>query len=230
MKIRKRLLTPTGSLPLVSEDVRLELSAPGRAVFQVATSEPVSGEVLFTMGYGVDDADTLFFAGFVERYLPVDDTQARLMCREMSARMDKAIPLALRHPTLRDVLTEYANATGLRFLFPERPYMDTKIPAFNMLGTGLEGLANIGGAFQISDYIWQATGDGSVWLGSWEDSRWPSRPVELPRNVFRNVPADGGKSCPPMPAMRPGVVLNGERVTLVHLSGHQMTLKTREAA
>lgn len=85
-----------GSLPLVSEDVRLELSAPGRAVFQVATSEPVSGEVLFTMGYGVDDADTLFFAGFVERYLPVDDTQARLMCREMSARMDKAIPLALR--------------------------------------------------------------------------------------------------------------------------------------
>ena len=93
MKIRKRLLTPTGSLPLVSEDVRLELSAPGRAVFQVATSEPVSGEVLFTMGYGVDDADTLFFAGFVERYLPVDDTQARLMCREMSARMDKAIPL-----------------------------------------------------------------------------------------------------------------------------------------
>ena len=138
MKIRKRLLTPTGSLPLVSEDVRLELSAPGRAVFQVATSEPVSGEVLFTMGYGVDDADTLFFAGFVERYLPVDDTQARLMCREMSARMDKAIPLALRHPTLRDVLTEYANATGLRFLFPERPYMDTKIPAFNMLGQGLK--------------------------------------------------------------------------------------------
>ena len=166
MKIRKRLLTPTGSLPLVSEDVRLELSAPGRAVFQVATSEPVSGEVLFTMGYGVDDADTLFFAGFVERYLPVDDTQAR----------------------------------------------------------------HIGGAFQISDYIWQATGDGSVWLGSWEDSRWPSRPVELPRNVFRNVTADGGKSCPPMPAMRPGVVLNGERVTLVHLSGHQMTLKTREDA
>ena len=126
--------------------------------------------------------------------------------------------------------SEVANATGLRFLFPERPYMDTKIPAFNMLGTGLEGLANIGGAFQISDYIWQATGDGSVWLGSWEDSRWPSRPVELPRNVFRNVTADGGKSCPPMPAMRPGVVLNGERVTLVHLSGHQMTLKTREDA
>ena len=134
--------------------------------------------------------------GIGERCLPVDDTQAQLRCCEMSARMDKAIPLALRHPTLRDVLTECANATGLRFLFPERPYMDTTIPAFNMLGTGLEGLANIGGAFQIPDYIWQATGDGSVWLGSWEDSRWPSRPVELPRNVFRSVTADGGKSCP----------------------------------
>ena len=229
MKIRKRLVTPTGSLPLVSEDVRLELSAPGRAVFQVGTSAPVSGEILFTIGYGVDEADTLFFAGFVERCLPVDGTQARLMCREMSARMDKAIPLALRHPTLRDVLREHANATGLRFLFPQRPYMDTKIPAFNMLGTGLEGLAHIGGAFQISDYIWQATGDGSVWVGSWGDSRWPSRPVELPRNVFQNVTADGGKSCLPMPAMRPGVVLNGERVTLVRLSGHQMTIKTEAA-
>ena len=29
MKIRKRLATPSGDLPLVYEDVRLELSAPG---------------------------------------------------------------------------------------------------------------------------------------------------------------------------------------------------------
>ena len=51
MKIRKRLATPSGDLPLVYEDVRLELSAPGRAVFQVVSKEPVSGFVAFAMGY-----------------------------------------------------------------------------------------------------------------------------------------------------------------------------------
>ena len=155
MKIRKRLATPSGDLPLVYEDVRLELSAPGRAVFQVVSKEPVSGFVAFAVGYAVDDWDAFVFAGYVERCTAMDGSQQRLMCREIAAKLDTPIPLAMRHPTLREVLAAYADKTGLRFILPERPYADTKIPAFDTFGTGLDGLANIGRAFQIPD-LWGA--------------------------------------------------------------------------
>lgn len=126
MKIRKRLATPSGDLPLVYEDVRLELSAPGRAVFQVVSKEPVSGFVAFAMGYAVNGRDALVFAGYVERCTTMDGSQQRLMCREIAAELDTPIPLAMRHPTLREVLAAYADKTGLRFILPERPYADTR--------------------------------------------------------------------------------------------------------
>ena len=68
MKIRKRLATPSGDLPLVYEDVRLELSAPGRAVFQVVSKEPVSGFVAFAVGYAVDDWDAFVDGGQVHGF------------------------------------------------------------------------------------------------------------------------------------------------------------------
>ena len=91
MKIRKRLATPSGDLPLVYEDVRLELSAPGRAVFQVVSKEPVSGFVAFAMGYAVNGRDALVFAGYVERCTTMDGSQQRLMCREIAAKLEADI-------------------------------------------------------------------------------------------------------------------------------------------
>ena len=224
MKIRKRLATPSGDLPLVYEDVRLELSAPGRAVFQVVSQESVSGFIAFVMGYAVNGRDALVFAGYVERCTTMDGSQQRLMCREIAAKLDTPIPLAMRHPTLREVLAAYADKTGLRFILPERPYADTKIPAFDTFGTGLDGLANIGRAFQIPDYVWQTQGDGKIFVGSWQDSRWPERPVEIPQAVFSRALATGGKVMTLIPSMRPGCVVNGDRVRTVRFSGHEMTL------
>ena len=159
-----------------------------------------------------------------------DGKQQRLMCRELSARLDVSLPLALRHPTLRDVLAAYADRTGLRFVLPERPYADTKIPAFATIGTGLEGLANIGRAFQIPDFIWQAQGDGQLFVGSWQDSRWPERPVTLPQTFFSRALATGGKMMTLIPSMRPGCVVNGGRVQSLRFSGHEMTLGMESAA
>ena len=112
----------------------------------------------------------------------------------------------------------------MRFILPERPYADTKIPAFDTFGTGLDGLANIGRAFQIPDYVWQTQGDGKIFVGSWQDSRWPERPVEIPQAVFSRALATGGKVMTLIPSMRPGCVVNGDRVRTVRFSGHEMTL------
>lgn len=227
MKLQKRILVAGSELPLVSEDIRLDIDRPGRAIFQVRTAEQLSGAVSFALGWHFDAVLTLFFTGEVERSVPMDSTQQRLFCREVSARLDAAHRLALRHPTLRDVLAAYAARTGLRFIVPDRAYASTRVPYFGVLGSGFHGMARLGEVFSIPDYFWQTQGDGQVFVGSWEDSRWPKRAVELPESVHSQATAGGNQNIPAMPALRPGAILNGRRVLSLRLAGHEMGVTCR---
>lgn len=221
MRLLKRLEVAGAEVPLVSEDIRLDIDRPGRAVFQVRADAELSGLVTFALGWHFDAALTLFFTGEVERSTPVDAGQQRLFCRELSARLDAQHPISLRHPTLRAVLAAYAARTGLRFILPDKPYASTQVPAFYGLGSGYHGMTSIGAAFGIEDYMWQAQGDGAVFVGSWADSRWPAAPVTLPQEFFSRVTA-GMQALTCIPGLRPGAVLNGRRVLSLRLAGHQM--------
>lgn len=227
MRLQKRLTVAGAEVPLVSEDVRLDLDRPGRAVFQVRADAPLSGEVSFAMGWHWDAALTLFFSGDVERCTPVDGAQQRLFCREVSARLDVAIPLALRHPTLHEVLAAYAQAARVRFIVPDRPYAATRVPYFGAVGSGFHGMAQLGQVFGIEDYVWQAQGDGQVFVGAWADSRWPGRAVDLPDEAWGKTMATGARTVTAIPGLRPGAVLNGQRVTAVRFAGHQMEVTCR---
>ncbi|EPR43152.1 hypothetical protein dsx2_2512 [Desulfovibrio sp. X2] len=221
MRLIKRLLVSGEDVPLAAEDIRLDIDRPGRAVFQVRATQALSGPVTFALGWNFDDAMTLFFSGDVERCTPVDASQQRLFCREVTARLDASIPLALRHPTLRDVVAAYADATGLSFIVPDKAYASTKVPAFYGLGSGFHGMATLGDVFGITDYLWQAQGDGQVFVGSWGDSRWAKAGVTIPATYFAKATATS-RSIAAIPGLRPGVLLNGERVASVRMSGHQM--------
>lgn len=227
MRLIKRLEVAGQEVPLVSEDVRLDIDRPGRAIFQVRAGEPLAGQIAFAIGWHFEDALTLFFTGQVERSTAVDAEQQRVFCREISARLDTHHPLALRHPTLRDVLAAYAERTGLRFIVPDRSYASTKVPAFYGLGSGFHGMASIGEVFGIEDYVWQTQGDGQVFVGSWADSRWPTAPVELPQEFFSRATAGGGQVVTCIPGLRPGAILNGRRVLTVRLAGHEMEVTCR---
>jgi len=226
VRLIKRLTVAGQELPLVSEDVRLDHDRPGRAVFQVRSEEALSGEVTFALGWHFEDALTLFFTGEVEKSTAVDAGQQRMFCREISARMDTQHPLALRHPTLREVIAAYAERTGLGFIVPDRPYASTRISAFYGLGSGFHGLASLGDCFGIEDYVWLTQGDGKVFVGSWADSRWPNAPVELSQEFFSKVTASA-QTVTCIPGLRPGAVLNGKRVLSVRLSGHEMEVKCK---
>lgn len=227
MKLQKRLLVASEEIPLVSEDIRLDLDRPGRAIFQVRATGMLAGSVSFALGWHFDAALTLFFAGEVERSVRVDAVQQRLFCREVTARLDAPHPLALRHPNLRAVLAAYAARTGLSFLVPDKPYASRRAPYFGVLGSGFHGLASLGAVFSIPDYFWQAQGDGQIFVGSWQDSRWPGLPVELPQAMQSQATAGGGQTIPAIPGLRPGAVINGQRVQSVRLAGHEMECTCR---
>lgn len=227
MRLRKKLLVAGQEYGLVSETVSLYYNRPGRAVFQVRATDDqadaLTGVVQLALGWAHSDAMTLFFTGDIERAVRVDATQRRIFCREVSARLDSQMPLAIRHATLNEVLGAYAALTGLEFIVPDRPYAAVKAPAFYGHGTGFHGLASAGDIFSIADYHWQAQGDGKVFVGSWVDSRWPDRPGTISEDFF-TAAGSAGRKIAAVPSMRPGVVLNGQRVRLVRFAGHEMTV------
>lgn len=222
MKLQKRLTVAGTEVGLVSEDIRLDMGMPGRAVFQVRATEQLQGEVAFALGWHWDATLTLFFTGEVERCTTVDGSQQRLFCRELTARLDAHHPLALRHPTLREVLAAYAARTRLRFIVPDKSYADTRVPYFGNVGPGFHGMTKLGDVFSVPDYIWQAQGDGQVFVGSWDDSRWKGREVTMPEEAFGQATANGARTLAAIPGLRPGALLNGKRVTALRLCGHEM--------
>lgn len=222
MKLRKKLTVNGEPVGLIEEDVRLAVNSPGRAMFRVRAGAPLSGVVRFDIGYSTQAGDQRFFTGYVEASHTVDGAQQRLMCRELAAGLRAVLPLSLRHPTLKDVLAAYTEATGLVFRVPDRPYADRKAACFQTLGSGCHGMDSLGAVFGIEDALWQQQGDGSVYVGAWKDSRWATRPVTVEETWFSGVTGDGGRKLPALPALRPGVVLNGRRVRTLQFRGHEM--------
>lgn len=224
MRLYKKLSISGQDYIPVSEDISLHYNRSGRAIIQVQAKEELKGEVSFALGWNFESEMTLYFSGDVERSVRVDAKQQRLFCREISARLNAPHPLALRHPSLKDVLDAYAARTGISFILPERPYASVKVPAFYGVGSGFHGLDSVGGVFGIEDYHWQAQGDGKVFVGAWADSRWKDRAVDVPREFFTAQLATDNQTIAAIPALRPGAVVNGRRLYSLRFSGHQMTL------
>lgn len=222
MKLRKTFYVNDEPVKLVSDDTLLSLYSPGRAVYQVQSPKPLAGHVRLEVGYSTQDKDQVFFIGVIRESHVVDGQQQRLMCNELTCVLYTHLPAAIRHPTLVDVAQWYAEQTGLRFVVPDRPYATRRVPAFYTLGNGYHGINSLGAVFGIERYIWQQQGDGSVYVGSWDDSRWASRPVNIPEERFSQVNATGSKACAVLPQLRPGVNLNGEYLASVQMKGLEM--------
>ncbi|WP_419787300.1 hypothetical protein [Pseudodesulfovibrio sp.] len=222
MKLRKTLFVNDAPVKIVDEDIHLSLHSPGRAIFQVQSTTPLAGHVRLEMGYSTQDRDQVYFIGVIRASETVDAKQQRLRCRELTSVLFVRLPVALRHPTLLDVVQWYTDRTGLQFVVPERNYAKRKVPAFYTLGDGFHGIDSLGTVFGIEDYIWQQQGDGKVFVGSWQDSRWATRPVTLAEEVFDKVTATGGKQSVVFPQIRPGVRLNEKYVVGVDIKEHKM--------
>jgi len=223
-----RVLTISGKVvPVSDERVVLGLSDPGRAQFTV---EAAAGDVAafsavaFDLGYASDDSLQRLFFGFVESVTPIDSVHCKLFCRELAGVLRRPMPLNLRHPDLRDVLGAIGALTNLVFSAPAVDYCSTKIANFVCLGDGLQALDSVGRAFRVADFVFQQQGDGVIFVGSWADSRWAGKAVDVDVSFFDGQVSSGSARIAAVPVFRPGVVVNGKRVLGLEFSGNFMTL------
>ena len=223
MKIVKRIFIDNQEYGLISDDVRLRLIRPGCAVFRVRANKTLSGIVMFDTGWS-DSQLKRYFIGYVDKPTTISPNEQMLFCRELSAALFRDLPMGLRKVSAKDVLARVARDTALRFISPAAGYMQTRSPYFHHMGSGYHALDAIGTVYQIPNYIWQQQGNGDIYVGSWNDSRWASRPVNIPDNLFTEHLAQNSARIGMIPSLRPGVKFNRGIITAVQLQDEHMVL------
>lgn len=223
MKIIKILKVNNEEVGLISEDLRLELSSPGRATFVVRANQPLSQIVTFDAGWS-DGQVWRVFVGYIESSITINQQQQKLFCRELTATLNRDLFLALRRVTLKDVTNRLNELTNLNFALPDADYCRQQSPFYYHLGDGYQAMDNLGRVYQIPFFIWQMQGNGTVYVGSWVHSRWASRPIELPDKLFTRHLSFTSARLPMTPGIRPGVKFNRGLIHSVQLTDDFMDI------
>lgn len=224
MKVIKQLMLSGDDIEITSISLALELNTCGRGFITAVTDTDYTGK-LVRLDLGYNGLVLRWFTGFVERSQPAENGSVRLFVREIAGVFERPLPCSMKHPTLRKLATWLEAGRNIKIKLPDQAaYLDKPIPNFTHSGTGYQLLSNIGRAFDINDYIWQPLPDGGLYLGAWEDSAFSKKPIEIPPEF--NISAGGGNSItvPIIQTIRPGVVMNGQRITRVDLNDDELTL------
>lgn len=229
MKLNKRIYINGEQRKLVSEQIILELSAGGRATFVIEGEVEERQLVEFQMGYQGDYL--AYFNGFITKAQPAQNGFTRFIARERSGLLAARWPSSIQHPTVSEVIEQLSFETGLTFVLPEQDYVYNRIPNFTSQGTGYQLLNNVGRAFSIPDFCWYQQTDNTIYLGSFADSRWQSRPIKLEPALSKKQHGGESMTMAVIPSVRPGAIVNQKRITEVHIEKDDMTLfwKTESA-
>ena len=223
MKPIKRLYLSTDEIHLADASLVLELNSCGRGFITAGTTQDYTGK-LVRLDVGYTDLVLRWFTGYVERSQPAENGFQRLFVRELVGVFERLWPCSFQHPTLRDVASWLTEQSGLTFSVPDADYSDRPIPHFTHSGTGYQMLDNLGQAFGITDYVWYQLPDGGVYVGGAEKALFADRPIEIPHEFNQGAAGGNSMALPLVQSLRPGVELNGERVTKVHLQNDTMAV------
>lgn len=223
MKPIKRLYLSTDEIHLADASLVLELNSCGRGFITAGTTQDYTGK-LVRLDVGYTDLVLRWFTGYVERSQPAENGFQRLFVRELVGVFERQWPCSFQHPTLRDVASWLTEHSGLTFSVPDADYSDRPIPHFTHSGTGYQLLDNLGKAFGITDYVWYQLPDGAVYTGGAEKALFADRPIEIPHEFNQGAAGGNSMTLPLVQSLRPGVDLNGQRVTKVHLQNDTMAV------
>lgn len=221
MKPVQRLYLSADETELVDTTLVLELSACGRGFITALTDTDCTGK-LVRIDVGYPDQLYRWFTGYVERSQPADNGAQRMFVRELVGIFDKAWPCSFLHPTLETITGWLSEKSGLTI--HTAGAASTPIPHFTHAGTGYQLLSSLGRAFGIEDFIWYQTPGGDVYVGPASGGMFAGKPVSIP-HVFSQAATGGDTlSFPVIPGVRPGVEMNGRRVTQVRLADDAMVV------
>lgn len=223
MKPIQRVYLSTKLVHCSDLNLVLELNSCGRGFLTVQTDQDYTGK-LVRVDAGYSDLLLRWFTGYVERSQPAENGFMRLFVRELAGVFDKMWPCSMQHPTLKNIGAWLTEQSGITVQVPDAAYATTPIPHFTHSGTGFQLLNVLGQAFSVTDYIWYPLPDGGLYLGGAESALFAGREVTIPAEFARSASGGNSMSLPMVQSIRPGVELNGQRITRVHLNNADMAI------
>ena len=216
LNLEKRLEVGGEVLPLVKDEVTLELNGVGRGVFQVrgGAGPEIGVAARFFAGYRGSGKVYPMLTGLVAESARLAPDLWRVVVREPAMLLDARADFFLRHTTPRGVLARIEELTGLAFLIPaEAGYADRRIPYFLAEGTCRQAIEALGPAWEIERALWFTLPDGRIFWGDWADGPFKQSTVPLDsRLVVERDPEARAIALPYLPRLRPGVVVEMEGV------------------
>lgn len=233
MKINKHAIINSQRIQIINCNIVLELNACGRGFITVPANSNsyVDKTLMINVGYSNDLQR--FFTGYVESEQAAAKNTKKLFIRELIGCYKQNLDCSFQHPTLKTVTEYLTSKNGLQFDLPAADYVNTKIPHFKHAGTGNHLLQEIGRAFSIPDYTFFQTPTGKIYCGSYNDSYFNDKNIELGDNLNKIASSTAGSNIveiPLVPKLRPGVKINGKKVSIVNLIDDNMTITFEDKA
>lgn len=223
MKLDKRLYINGEEIKLSAHSISLKLSLGGVAIFTISDQADIAKYYPVRLDIGYQNNPSVFFEGYIEKIQPAENGHLKITVKENVGILANRVPLSLEHPTMRQVFAALSEKTGLSFALPENvDYTDKVIPNFVCSGTGYQCLAQIASAFGLTDSVWFQQLDQSIFFGEFKDSRFYNKPVNVPLDLTSRRNGDN-MTFAPFPMLRPGVIVNDNRLTRLDLIGDEMT-------
>lgn len=222
MKLTKRLLISNQEVHLASNKVSLKLSLGGKAIFTFKHEREVKPRESVRFDIGYKEQPNVWFEGYIEKVQPAPNGFQKIVVKEYAGILSHRWTISIEHPSIEQILERLTEQTGLIFLLPDADYSRKIIPNFVHDGDGYQALNAIGRAFEIDDFCWYQDLDQRVFVGSYKDSRFYNKNVEVPAH-FSIKQLANSISFVPFPMIRPGHVVNGYRITRLDLIDDEMT-------
>ena len=223
MLLEKRLFVNGKEVDLIENKVSLKLNQPGKAIFVCKSDKTIkiADIVCFKAGYN-KKLKHIFF-GFVDKVQQADTGSSKIVVKELCGRLTDPCHISIEHATLTEVIEQIGELTKVDFVLPDAEYVTKKIPNFVSSGSGLQCIDNIARAFSIDDMVWFQQPDKKVWLGAFKNCIFFGKNVSVSTELTTNQFAGTTISFPCFPMLRPGVVINGDRITKLELFDDEMT-------
>lgn len=222
MKLEKRLFISNDEVNLVSNMVSLKLSLGGIGIFKIKAELPPERFDSVRLDIGYENKTQPWFEGYIDKVQPAENGFYKVSVKELSGILAKRWPISLEHPTVKEVIEKLAELTGLEFKLPEQDYINKAIPNFVCQGTGYQCLEQIAKAFSINDYAWYQHTDQVVHFGCYQDSIFFNKPITVPSEFSTRQQGDN-ITFAPFPMLRPGRVMNDNRIVRLDLIEDEMT-------
>lgn len=234
MKINKYITINDKNIQIINCNIVLELNTCGRGFITIPAKSNdfiINKIVAINIGYG--NELQRFFTGYVESEQNAANNTKKIFIRELIGCYQQNIECSFQHPTLKTVTDYLCEKFRLSFELPHTNYTSTKIPHFKHSGTGYHLLKEIGRAFNIPNYTYYQTPTGKIYCGSYNDSYFYDKNIELGERLNKIASSTAGSNIieiPLVPKLRPGVKINSKKVSIVNLIDDNMTITFEDKA